>query len=90
MTRGVKSGRVCSGGKDMRDRMQDDVCACCGSDELEMRDGPSWGGWDEWYCHECNGIVEVESRAEYLAANDDDPRDDHAVERAVGAEVGDE
>lgn len=67
----------------MNDRMKDLVCPMCGSDDLE----PSFDG-DSMRCDRCEKwmpLDETETRAEYLAGNDDDPRDDPAT--LSGADV---
>ena len=65
MTRGVKSGRVCSGGKAMTDPMQEMVCPRCGTDDIHETE--TWFG-PVWCCWNCDGEpCEPEPRASYLA-----------------------
>ena len=68
----------------MTDPMQEMVCPRCGSANIVPTGNPK--GWPQWGCLECKHTSwRTETRAEYLAAHDDDQRDDPAVERAVGA-----
>ena len=63
----------------MRDEMMDMVCSDCGCGDVWMEEGgPAWYPDDIWWCPECCDHVDVETRAEYIAAVTADKEDGDA------------